>query len=182
MSNSSPGIAQKYTKSILNTTGSISVLEESISEMRLICETLSHFTDLWCYLCNQWIPSQEKVFTFNRISHILKLSQVTIAVMSLIIHNHRLCLIHDIITQLELELCSMRKTIQVTIKTALALDKATSSSIKDNLNNVFNLDTIPSFAVDPSLIGGFIVYGDSVMIDLSFKGRINQLKKVFNLK
>lgn len=182
MSTLSPGIAQKYTSSILNNTSSIPQLEEIINEMQLIYHTLSGFTDLWHYLCSQWILSQEKVSVFNSISKILRVSQLAIAVMTIIIHNHRLDLIYDIINQLEIELCNMKHCMKVEVQSAIALDEVTRNIISDSLPRVFNLTVIPEFIVDESLIGGFSIYGDSLMLDVSFKGRINQLKKEFNIQ
>jgi F-type H+-transporting ATPase subunit delta len=182
MSNSSSGIAQKYSKAILNTISNASELEEIISEIQVIQSTLSSFTGLWHYLSSQWVPAEEKIATFNKLSDILTLSELTNAIIGLILSNHRLDLINDIITQLETTLCSMTNYIKIEIKSAVTLNKTTENIIRKSLQNVFKLGIKAEFLVDKSLIGGFIAYGDSVMLDLSFKGRINQLKREFQIQ
>ena len=182
MSNSSSGIAQKYARSVLNTTSNTSDLERIVSELQLIRDNLSSFTDLWEYLSNQWTSHKEKLTTFNSISHTLKISQVTHSLVSLMISNHRFCLLDYVISQLEVELYRMRDSMKVQISTAAPLDNTTQGRIKDSLKTVFNLNIVPEFIIDTSLVSGFIAYGDSLMLDLSFKGRINQLKREFKLQ
>lgn len=182
MSNLSCPISQKYSKSLLNTISDASELETIISELQLILDALSSFADLWVYLSNQLISSKEKLYSFEKISHILKLSQFATAIIKLMIQNHRLYLLGNLISQLEFELDNMRNRMKFKISTAIALDNITQNRIIDSLSRILNINIVPEFIVDSSIIGGFIAYGDSIMLDLSFKGRINQLKKEFKLK
>jgi len=181
MSNLSPGIAQKYTTSILNIASNGSEIKNLISELQLIYDRLSITKDFWYYLCSQWIPSQEKLLALDKISHILGLSQLANAVMSLLINNHRLSLINDIIKQLKIALCNIENYIEVEINTAQSLDLTTKNSIQQNLENIFNIAVKAEFKIDQSLIGGLVIYGDSIMLDLSFKGRMSFLKREFNI-
>lgn len=181
MSNSSSGVAQKYAGSALKTAGNTSDIERIISELQLIRDSLSGFTDLLGYLSSQWVSPKEKLTTFMSIANALKISQFTNSLVSLMISNHRFHLLDHLISQLEIELYRMRDSMKVQISTASTLDNTTQSRIIDSLKTVFNLNIVPEFAIDTSLIGGFIAYGDSLMLDLSFKGRINQLKREFKL-
>ena len=181
MSNLSCAISQKYSKSLLSTIGSVSELEAIISELQLILDALSCFPGLWVYLSNQLIASKEKLYSFEKISDILKISQFAQSIINLMIQNHRLYLLGNLISQLESELDNMKHRMKFEISTAVALDNITQNRILDSLRSVLDIDIVPHFTVDPSIIGGFIAYGDSIMLDLSFKGRINQLKKEFNI-
>ena len=182
MSNSSSGIAQKYSKAILNTITNASELENIISEIQVICHTLSGFTGLWYYLCSQWISAEEKIAIFNKLSDLLRITDLANAIVILMLRNHRLDIVNDVIKQLEINLCSMTNDMKIEIKTAVTINKTTANIIRKSLQNVFNLGIKAEFLVDKSLIGGFIAYGDSVMLDLSFKGRINQLKREFKIQ
>lgn len=181
MSNLYPGIAQKYTKSILNITNNTSDIKSIISELQLIYDNISIIKDLWSYLCSKWIAPQEKLSIINNISHILKLSQLTKAIATILINNHRLFILNEIVKQLKMELSNIENYMQVEINSAVALDIKTKKTIQDKLKNIFNLNIKAEFIVDPLLIGGFVIYGDSIMLDLSFKNRINYLKRSFNM-
>jgi F-type H+-transporting ATPase subunit delta len=181
MSNLHPGIAQRYTRSIFNITSNTSEIKSLISELQLLYDNISIIKNLWSYLCSKWIAPQEKLSIINNVSHILKLSQLTKAIATILINNHRLFILNEIIKQLKMELSNIENYIQVEINSAVVLDIKTKKTIQNKLKNIFNLNIKAEFKVDPSVIGGFIIYGDSIMLDLSFKGRINYLKRSFNM-
>ncbi len=179
MSNSPSGITQKYARFILNSTNSVHELQVVLSELQLIRDVLSGFTELFDYLSSQFVSAKEKLTTWRKIS--LPVSNFTVTTLDLMINNHRLNILTEVIEQLEIEFYSMQKSIKVQIKTASVLDDTTKSKIKSYLQDVFSLDVIPYFIVNPSVIGGFIAYGDSIMLDLSYKKRIDQLKREFKV-
>lgn len=179
MSNLFVGIAQKYAGSIINSIGTAEELETIISELQLVLDSLTSFTNLWDYLSSDLVSAKEKIAIWNRI--ILPISNFSFAVLSLMITNHRLNTLPNVIDQLERELYTMRDSIKVQVKTAAAVNNTTQNKINAALKKVFNLNIITDFTVDQSLVGGFIAYGDSVMLDLTYKKRINQLKRAFKV-
>jgi F-type H+-transporting ATPase subunit delta len=179
MSNLFSGLAQKYTNTITGATDNIDQVQTIISELQLVLDSLSGFASLWEYLSSALVSSKEKITIWNKI--VLPISTFTSSVLSLIISNHRLNILPNVIDQLESYLYNMTDSLKLNVKTASAINNTTKNKITTTLKKVFNLNVKTDFTVDKSLIGGFIAYSDSVMLDLTYKRRINQLKRAFKI-
>lgn len=65
----------------------------------------------------------------------------------------------------------------ITVESAIKLSKEQTAGITDMLTKKFGKDVSIEWTVDESLIGGLRVTVNSTQIDLSIKGKLEQVRK-----
>jgi ATP synthase F1 delta subunit len=181
MSNSLSRVAQQYAKAVLYTISDSNSLEKLIEEFKALREILNGFPSLKDHLFNQLIRPPEKLEVWEKFIHIVTLDKIVSATVIVMLHNHRLHCLSDMIEQLEKYFYEQTQSMKVDITTAMATDETRKESLIDGLQLVFDSKVIPQFHINEEIVGGFIACGDSMMLDLSFKKRFDELKKDFNI-
>lgn len=69
------------------------------------------------------------------------------------------------------------KVLQVSVRSAVAMDAAETSKLKDALKRRFGRDIELAQSVDPGVLGGAIIDAGDVVIDGSVRGRLARLEQ-----
>lgn len=181
MSNSSYRVAQQYAKAVLHTISDLKSLEKLIEEFNTLRDILNSLPGLKDHLFNQLVPAPAKLELWQKFVHLVELDKIVSATVVVMLKNHSLHCLSHMIEKLQTYFYDQTGSMKVDIITAVAPDETRKNNLVESLQIVFDSKLIPHFQIDEQIIGGLIASSDSLMLDLSFKKKFDELKKDFNL-
>jgi F-type H+-transporting ATPase subunit delta len=100
--------------------------------------------------------------------------------IKLIIGKNREALLFDILSDF-IELKNEREGLSaVSVKTTVELTEKEKDTFKKKIDKYTNLNSVPEFSVDDSLIGGFTIQIKDNILDASIKRQLELLKQNLN--
>ena len=132
-------------------------------------------------LLNKCAPKKTKMVFCNTLLGKMKISDLSRSFIVVLIEKKRLYLLKKIITSLE-KIIDKKKNIQ-TLKLILAKqqDDGYLDKVKNELTKYFHSMSINfNINYDNEILGGVIIKKDSLMLDLSFRSRIKEIKFLTN--
>ena len=91
--------------------------------------------------------------------------------------NKRLPLLPDIGVAFAALKAAHEKTLAIQVSTSFAMDAAEQQAISDTLQKHFKRKAVLTVVTDATLIGGLVIRAGNTVIDVSLRGRLNQLSK-----
>ena len=140
-------VAQKYARSVLGMVENLKELENIISELETLQTILNKFSNLENYLFNIWVSIEDKMQVWQPMSELM--SKIVYALTIVMINNHRLYLLSDVILQLENYLCEKNGIMKVQVQTICRVDNKNKSKIVEMLEKSGKLIESSSFIVAP---------------------------------
>ncbi|WHA05343.1 ATP synthase F1 subunit delta [Candidatus Bandiella numerosa] len=132
-------------------------------------------------LLNKCAPKKTKMVFCNTLLGKMKISDLSRSFIVVLIEKKRLYLLKKIITSLE-KIIDKKNNIQ-TLKLILAKqqDDGYLDKVKNELTKYFHSMSIKfNINYDNEILGGVIIKKDSLMLDLSFRSRIKEIKFLTN--
>lgn len=90
--------------------------------------------------------------------------------------HQRLFVLPEIYTQFEQLRAAVEKTRRVQVKSAVALSDIHSARLSTALSKKFGCPVELAHELDPSLLGGFVIYAGDHVIDSSIRRQLERLK------
>jgi F-type H+-transporting ATPase subunit delta len=93
----------------------------------------------------------------------------------------RLFVLPDIYQLFEQLRTGIEKTLQVQVKSAVALTETQAIKLKTSLTKKFKQPVALTYNIDPSILGGFIASAGDRVVDSSIRGQLEKLKETLNV-
>ena len=93
----------------------------------------------------------------------------------LLVENHRLMLLPEIVTQFEARKAETEKRVDATVISAFPLEDAQLKLLSESLKRKFGREVKLTAQTDKSLVGGIVIHAGDVVIDGSVRGRLAEL-------
>lgn len=169
-------IIRRYAKMILTAATSEGRLDRVEQELSLIKETLQEDIFLLEFLKNPQISAEEKR---KVVIEVFKggVSSIILHQIALVVGVGRGELLLNIIDRLLNLANELNKKTRGKITTAIPISKETKDKFQRIITKLIGKEAVLKDAVDPSILGGFILQIDDKIIDASIQGQLGRLKK-----
>jgi F-type H+-transporting ATPase subunit delta len=173
-------IATRYAKSLIELSQEQGKLEKVHDDMKMLHEAAKN-RDLHIFLKSPVIPADKKIAAFKAIFG-SKMDELTLAYMSLLANKGREGYLSEISSQFITQYKSLKQITSVKVTTATPMGEDLLADLRNKLVSsgatTANLDI--EIAVDPNIIGGFILEFDNKRYDASVSHKLEELKSQFN--
>ena len=174
-----PRLAARYAKSLLDLAVEQNQLETTLADMQLlenICRQSREFTVM---LRSPVIQADKKHAIINAVLQ-GKLAKLTQAFINLLVNKGRESNLPEIAEAFMEQYRVMKNIRTVKLTTAVPVSDAVRDSIKAKVARSINNDKIEmKTAVNPDLIGGFVLEMEDKMFDASIRRDLNDIRSQF---
>lgn len=172
-------IATRYAKSLIDLASETNKLEEVKADMDTFKAALGS-RDLYLLLKSPIVPAPKKSAALKAVFE-GKLSELTMAFLNILVTKGRESYLPEIGHAFNEQYKEIKHITTLKITTAEKMDAKSLEAIKAEFlkSNQTDDNVEIETAVDPSLIGGFVVEFANKMYDASVKHKLDTLKKEF---
>lgn len=144
-------------------------------ELGRVADVLAENEDLRVFFFSPYFSTDEKRDGLART--IEGADPLTMNTLDLLAENHRLPAIARIRREYERLCDEANDLLAVTVTSAVALDDAVVQGIGDQIGRQTGRTVELTRAVDPAILGGFVVRVGNAILDASIRNRLDQLRK-----
>jgi len=126
---------------------------------------------------NPGVPLDQKIKVLDGMAKIIGLQQQTRNFLAVLIKQHRIQLLADVVKQFKTELNDRLGFAEAAVSSARALSNEERSKLEQEVSRMSGKSVKASYATDPSLLGGAVVTMGSTVYDGSVRGKLERLKK-----
>lgn len=168
--------AGRYSKALLELAIEQKNLEQVKDDALVILEAIKSSRDLRNLLASPIVKPLKKQELLSQIfdAHI---SSLTAHFIKLVVKQGRDNAIEQVFAEFMNQYREHKNILEATFKTSTKVPASTIAKIKEKLEKATGKHLEIAEAVDPSLIGGFIVDMKNYRMDASLSGGMNKLKK-----
>ncbi len=171
-------IASRYAKSLLNLCNERGVLDAAQADMKLLEVAMDGNRDLRVMLSSPVVKADKKI----EILHMIfkdKLSEITMAFITLLAKKGREGLLHEVAESFNLQVNIFKGISEALVTSAVPLDASSRQRILDAAIKLAGTKVELKEKVDPALIGGFILKVGDKQVDTSLVSRLKLLRREF---
>ena len=174
-----PRLATRYAKSLLDLAIEQNSLDATLKDVQLLSDECKQSHEFCVMLRSPVINADKKqVIVDAVIAH--RLSPLTKAFVSLLISKGRESVLPEISSAFIQQYKTMKNVRTVKLTTAVPASDAVKEVIRTKvLGSLANSSIEMEEAVNPDLIGGFILEMDDKLFDASIRRDLNDVKKQF---
>jgi F-type H+-transporting ATPase subunit delta len=103
-----------------------------------------------------------------------KVPELAFRFLLFITHKNRLGILKNIIESFDRLYITSTGQLRACVITALPIEKDDKALIERRLHDKFHLNMLTKWKIDPSLIGGFLIFIQGQIYDYSFKNQLNR--------
>ena len=168
-------IAQVYARALFEVAQEQGKLDVVREELGQITEALEENAELRLFFYSPYFSTDEKRDGLRRT--VTGADPTTMNVLDILVENHRLPVLPRLRREYERRWREANNLLPVTVTSAVALDDAVVERIGDEIGRQTGRNVQLSTAVDPSIVGGFIVRVGNAILDASIRNRLEHLRK-----
>lgn len=168
--------AIRYAKSLIYLAQEKSQLEKVFADMELIAATIRENRELNLLMNSPIVKGDKKQNVLNKVFGD-KTSEITSTFVKLLTRKKREELLGPIANEFIAQYKTLKGFVLAEVTTAIRLDEAAKSKILDLIKQFSKGEVELKEAINPNLIGGFVIRIGDKMIDASISKKINDLKK-----
>ena len=169
-------VAKRYSRALFQLALEEKKLEEVENDFIQI-EDLSHESDEFKnFISNPLISEIEKAEIMAELFKD-KLSAIGYNFLQLLTNKKRSSLLPDVIEEFQLMILQHRNILQGELVSVVDLSDTQIEKIKANIEKLTGKSVLFDMRLDPSIIGGFIVKVEDMIIDNSIRFQLNKLRE-----
>lgn len=169
-------VAKRYSRALFQLALEEKKLEEVENDFIQI-EDLSHESDEFKnFISNPLISEIEKAEIMAELFKD-KLSDIGYNFLQLLTNKKRSSLLPDVIEEFQLMILQHRNILQGELVSVVDLSDTQIEKIKANIEKLTGKSVLFDMRLDPSIIGGFIVKVEDMIIDNSIRFQLNKLRE-----
>ena len=171
-------ISRRYSIALYKAADNLKKIDVVARDSNDILNLLKSSNKLSLFFSSPVIRKDKKIMVVKDLFE-GKISEITFNFIKLLIVRNRENIISYILNDF-LELKNEKEgVIDVTIKTAVELNKTEESKFKKKIDDYTKLRCIPSYQIDKDLLGGFTVQMKDTILDASIQRQLQMLKNRF---
>ncbi len=168
--------AHRYAKSLIALAQEKSQLDAVNTDMALIANTVAESKELRLLLNSPVIKADKKLNVLNKV-FAAKVGEISAKFINLLVTKKREELLHGIAEDFQAQYKTLKGLVVADVTTAIPLDDATRKKVLTLVQKHVEGQVELKEAVNPDIIGGFVVRIGDKMIDASIAKKINDLRK-----
>jgi F-type H+-transporting ATPase subunit delta len=174
-----PRLASRYAKSLLDLAVEQNSLDATLTDVQLLNSICRQSRDFASMLRSPVISTDKKLAVINAVMG-GRLSQLTQAFINLLVNKGREANLPEIATSFISQYNAMKNIKSVKLITAAPISDDVKEAIKAKVSaNISNSSIELETAVNPELVGGFVLEMENKMFDASIRRDLNDIKAQF---
>ena len=170
-------IARSYAEAIINAATKTGQVEAVVGELEELDDDLIKANPKFGeFLSSSSVPSDAKERVLNEALSGRALPTV-LNFLHVLNRHGRLGLLAPIAQEARALWDKKQNRRPVTIRSAIELDEGQKLAIKDKVSAMIGGTAIPSYSVDPSLIGGLVIQVEDDLYDASIKTKLAAMRR-----
>lgn len=170
-------IAGRYAKALFEQAEEEQALDTTMGDLKAILDVLNNVPELSVFLANPGIPQSAKL-EFLKTQMESKVSRLVANLLRLMVENDRMAIFPALVEKYQAMLDERNNVATAEVVTAEPLDEELEDRLRHSLKSLYGFaDVNLDKKVDPAILGGAIVKIQGKIIDGSFAGRLDALKK-----
>ncbi|RAJ04157.1 F-type H+-transporting ATPase subunit delta [Chitinophaga skermanii] len=174
-----PRLASRYAKSLIDLATEKNELEAVQQDMTLLTAIAKSNPDVVALLKSPIIKADKKVKILGAILD-GKITAITSAFIRLLTIKGRESFLAEIASEYTKQYNVIKNIATVKVTTAIQLDDAILSTIKQKVEAAANRQVVIETSVKPELIGGFVLETGDKLFDASILRDLNDIRKQFS--
>jgi F-type H+-transporting ATPase subunit delta len=174
-----PRLASRYAKALIDLAQELNQLEAVNTDMLYLHQVLKSSTDLVNLLKSPIIKADKKqkilAAVFNG-----KLSNTTSSFITLLVNKGREGALYEMTSEFNRQYMVLNNISKVKVTTAAPLDAASLEAIREKVASQTTQKIVLETAVNPDLIGGFILETNDQLFDASILRDLKDIKQQFS--
>lgn len=170
-------IAARYSKALFDSALEAGQLEETQADLNALVQVTKELPGLRDFFANPAIPQNEKE-TFVKEQLASKVSKLVGNLLMLMAGNGRMSILAQLAEQFSALVNQHHHVAKAEVITAVEMDGSLLDNLQKALESRFGFSRVELHnRVEPGILGGAIVKIQDQIIDGSFSGRLETLKK-----
>lgn len=165
--------ARPYAKAVFELADADKSYEKWADELAVLASVAAH-DDIQPLFTSPKFTREQRAEAFLKVCE-GKVSDHAANLVRALAENDRLALLPTVQTLFDQLSNEAQNKIEVTVRTAHAIDDAQQSSLEKAIESKLKKDIQVNYEVDASLIGGVVIHAGDQVIDGSVKNRISQM-------
>ncbi|RFS23820.1 F0F1 ATP synthase subunit delta [Chitinophaga silvatica] len=174
-----PRLASRYAKALIDLAQELNQLEAVNTDMLYLHQVLKSSTDLVNLLKSPIIKADKKQKILAAVFE-GRLSNTTFAFINLLVSKSRESALYEMTAEFTRQYMVLKNISKVKVTTAVPLDAATLEAIRQKVASQSTQEIVLESAVDPELIGGFVLETNGQLIDASVLRDLKDIKQQFS--
>ena len=166
-------IADRYAKALFETVkeqNDLEAVQNSMTDLGSLILNLESFRQ---FLSNPVLSYEERCAILKALFE-GKVPEIAFRFLLFITHKSRLGILKDIIESFDRLYMTSTGQLRACVITALPIEKDDQTLIERRLRDKFHLNMLTKWKIDPSLIGGFLIFIQGQIYDYSFKNQLDR--------
>lgn len=174
-----PRLASRYAKSLISLAQELNQLEVVHTDMLFLQQVMKSNPDVVSLLKSPIIKADKKQKILAAIFE-GRISTATSSFVNLLVSKGRESALAEMTNEFTRQYMLLKNISQVKITTAVALDNTTLDVIKQKIASETTQQVQLETAVNPELIGGFVLEANDQLFDASILRDLKDIKQQFN--
>ena len=157
-------------------------LVEILLQLKLLTDSLSKDIDFASYFYSPYLTSKERLQILNKLLEGLNFDPSLVLLLRLMVENKDLQLLPDLYKALEKKSLLDSNILPITVVTAHSLTKKHQKDFEALAEQIFASKVLVEYKIDNSLVGGLLFISDDLLLDVTFRRKIQILQESFSVK
>lgn len=170
-------VAARYAKALFESTLESGEVKQVADDLSSVNSLMAQVPTLISFLENPGVSQVEKLQLLDQ--QIAKsVSPWVSRLLKLLVENNRIAIFPQLVTQFNEIINQRENTAQAEVVSAIELEEELRNRIRKTLESTFGFSRVDlENRVDPGLLGGVIIKLQDQVIDGSYVGRLEELRK-----
>lgn len=169
-------LERRYANALFDVAVGKKTVDKVAKDLEALKETLASSEDLQKLIVNPTVQREVLGSLFEGLLKKIKADKLTISFMHLMADRRRLAILDGMISQFLKKYAKHQGLVEVTVTTAIPLDKKRQTQLKKQLESNIGKSVKIEMAVNPDILGGMIIKVGSQMLDDSIVSKLNRIK------
>lgn len=165
---------KKYVSALVEVALENKCLDRVYDEFKAVDEELSSNEEFAKFLQMDIVTSHDKKALFEK--SLANGSKYLLNFIKLLIDKEHMDEFHEMFIEFEDMYKEQQNIIEATAVTAIELSEADIASITEMLAKKYDKTVVLTTQVDPSILGGMMLYVDNTLLDASLRSKLSGLK------
>ncbi len=169
-------VAKRYAKALFELAEEQKVLNEVYADLLAVARTVKDSDELQTLLINPLVNEQDKLKILGRVFSD-SFQKLTHTFLELLADKRRLSILQEIVDKFHRMMLDHNNQVEVQLISAIDLDKPVVEKISRQIEQIIGKEVLVNERIEPSIIGGFVVKVEYIVIDNSIRSQLNKLRE-----
>jgi ATP synthase F1 delta subunit len=165
-----------YVDALFDVAGSSETVEATLGPLENLARTLGRSEELRKVLRNPGIERARREAILTAVSAKVGVTELGKRLLIVLLHNRRIGALSEVLAAGRDRLDRERRIVEATLKSARQLEPAVTEKLQRMLEERTKKKVRLATAVDPSLLGGFVITVESAVFDASLSRRLEKAR------